>query len=436
MKRILIYANAHERDAFEFAKSEPGKAVYDRWIGSGILPGINSGNRVWMQGLVSEIETDGNEITFYDHEMTADQINERFDLVILSMANVFGAEYALTLGPLTGFFSGIRIPTYVIACGLQAKTEEEIPALADTIGDVSCRFLETIYATGGEFALRGAYTKRFFDLVKPDNTAVVTGCPSLFQLGRDFSVDTERKVPFGDFKALLTGDDVFADYPRLDLARENAVFIDQYVYAHQLFANEDLTAIARANPVEAMKRIRALIQKDNGSYMTELLLADKIRLFYSPNVWRNFIQKERFSFAYGNRIHGSIMAILSGVPTLIAAEDLRVREIAEHFAIPHETSRDREVTMPSLYEKYLDVDYSDFNKRYRIAFDVYEGFLRRCGVCEALHQKNAFFVPLTDAAYEQLAAMPLDRVRGKLRRTYSLYGALRGGKQFLKGKNN
>ena len=83
MKRILIYANTHERDAFEFAKSEPGKAVYDRWIGSGILPGINTGNRVWMQGLVSALETGGNEIAFCDRRMTPDEINGRFDLVIL-----------------------------------------------------------------------------------------------------------------------------------------------------------------------------------------------------------------------------------------------------------------------------------------------------------------------------------------------------------------
>jgi hypothetical protein len=66
------------------------------------------------------------------------------------------------------------------------------------------RFIKSIYATGGEFCLRGYYSKEFFDKLG-FHDAVVTGCPSLFQRGKDLKVEYE-KITKDQLKPALNGD--------------------------------------------------------------------------------------------------------------------------------------------------------------------------------------------------------------------------------------
>ena len=68
---------------------------------------------------------------------------------------------------------------------IKALSKEELPVLAEEIGDSARAFLKAVYRTGGELAVRGYATKEFLDKVMPGNSAVVTGCPSFYQqIGR------------------------------------------------------------------------------------------------------------------------------------------------------------------------------------------------------------------------------------------------------------
>lgn len=58
-------------------------------------------------------------------------------------------------------FLRFKIPVYVIACGVQAGSYDELESLCDSIREPATRFISTIYRTGGEFALRGYFTKEF-----------------------------------------------------------------------------------------------------------------------------------------------------------------------------------------------------------------------------------------------------------------------------------
>lgn len=61
-------------------------------------------------------------------------------------------------------FGSIKIPIYVIACGVQARSYDELPYLIEEIGYISKKFIRSVYQTGGEFCLRGYFTKEFFDI--------------------------------------------------------------------------------------------------------------------------------------------------------------------------------------------------------------------------------------------------------------------------------
>ena len=153
-----------------------------------LIRGANVGNKLWLMGLVSSISTPENQVDFIEDTMSADYINSNYDICIKPEANIFSKRFSHFMETHIEKYSKITIPIYVIACGVQASSYDELSELVESIGDISKRFIRSIYQTGGEFCLRGYFTKEFFDRLG-FSSAVVTGCPSMYQYGRDFHLD-------------------------------------------------------------------------------------------------------------------------------------------------------------------------------------------------------------------------------------------------------
>ena len=379
MKRILVHIPMTTHGEYDiFSPYDHKKLVLDvRQNLGGVAP--NYGNRLWFQGIISEIQSDANHLEYFSPDMTKEQINSNYDMILAPMANVFAINYADLLERLAQRFEGIRIPVFVIACGIQAHSFDELDELVSVIREPATKFISAVYKTGGEFALRGHFTKEFFTRLG-FNSAVVTGCPSLFQCGRDLKISDE-KVSADAFRPLINGNIV--DYPKVFNTHKNSVFFDQSIYFNELF---DLP-----ETMPDRQLIKDLIRR-YGLLVTELLLQDRVQLIPGMNLWREYIRKEGFTFAYGSRIHGSIMPILSGVCTLLEYRDARTREMAEFFGIPHAEPD----ANGNLYERYLNTSYSEFNQTFGTHFDAYEQFLKQCGIVDKINQKNIFFHPVEE----------------------------------------
>ena len=204
MRKILIYKNTNidlECNINTHYTNKEIPSLYKKYY---INHEPNTGNKVWFQGIVSEVSTPENEIYFLTDDMSVDFINKNFDLIIYPMANIFGVKYNDALYKISETFDRIKIPSYIISCGVQARNESEIDNILNVISESSKRFIASIYNTGGQFALRGNITNLFFNKLGFSNAAVV-GCPSLYQKGRTIIIDTTNKVTFDDFKAVLNG---------------------------------------------------------------------------------------------------------------------------------------------------------------------------------------------------------------------------------------
>lgn len=193
MSRILIWKKAIPGSDIDiFGKtdytvlSERLKALYGN-------RSPNWGNKLWYQGIYSEIDTPDNDIVIRTNE-SIEEINDKFDLIIYPMAYFFCKEYASDTSLHVREFSQLRIPLFVIACGAQAEHYGDVETLVQKIGDSSSRFIEAVYRTGGEFALRGYFTKEFFDRLGFSG-AIVTGCPSIFQMGPDLRINMKKDSP-------------------------------------------------------------------------------------------------------------------------------------------------------------------------------------------------------------------------------------------------
>lgn len=323
--------------------------------------GTNVGNKLWLMGLVSSISTPDNQIDFLEDTMDTDYINANYDICIKPEANIFSKRFAHYMEKHIEIFGEVNIPIYVIACGVQASSYDELTELIDCIGDISKRFIRSIYRTGGEFCLRGYFTKEFFDRLG-FSSAVVTGCPSMYQYGRGFRLDYNH-VHVENFKPALNWGGRITPLKKI-IGYQNSEFFDQGNYYDIIYR------VYQGSAIEFIKKYGVLI--------AELLQNDRLKLFVDLQDWADYLKLECFSFSCGSRIHGSIMPILMGIPAVIYPIDSRTQEMAEYFDIPMISKHD--LKKKDLYEIYLDTNYKRFNDSFSKKYDIYEKFLIERGI--------------------------------------------------------
>lgn len=353
--RILIL---RQQDELIFGRSVSKKEIEEK---------DNIGNKLWFMGLVSTISTPENEISFINNDMSYDFINNHFDLCIKPAANLFSIEYAHFFENNTRLISQLKIPVYVIAVGAQAESYERLELLAESIRESALPFIEAVYKSGGEFALRGHFTKALFDYYGYQS-AVVTGCPSLYQLG-PFVIE-KRKL---DSYMLMCNGDLELSHALLSCNKGK--YFDQ-----SLFFDEFGT--------EKKQSIRSYLNH-YGYYGTDFLLSGRAQLIPDIPYWMKYIHSGGYNFSFGTKIHGSIMALLSGVPALVCPPDVRVREMCEFFSIPTiEKEKARNCDIEDLYNI---ADYSSFNKELPQKWEKYGEFLRDHHIVKDMNVNNVYF---------------------------------------------
>ena len=349
----------------------------------------NVGNKVWMQGLISEISSPENEICFLDENEEWESINSGYDLIVFSTANLFAIEHKDYIRELADTFSHSSIPVFVIAVGAQAKSYDDIEILCNEIGNEVRLFVDSIYSSGGELALRGWFTKEFLEKTC-SNTAVVTGCPSMYQNGRDVRV-TKKQISREEFAPIINGD---TDQALTLLYKyKKSVYIDQDIWFFESYA----TDFWRES--DDRKLFGKLVDR-HGLLATKLFLDNRIKLFYDVPEWRSFIISSDFSCSYGTRIHGNIMTLLCGVPALIRAMDSRTREMAEFFGIPYCING----STNDLWGLFEDLDYSFFNSSFKRKYDDFEKFLKKHNIVSEIGTSEMFWnreLPHSNAYIEE-----------------------------------
>lgn len=379
MRRILIWRKVIPHDEVDIFSSTDYRKLFENLdaLYGGNCP--NWGNKLWFQGLYSEISTDENEITFRTTDLI-DEINNNYDLIIYPMANFFSEQYTDSMLELAEIFNKIKIPVYIIACGAQASSYDDLERLVSKIGTPASKFIESIYHTGGEFALRGYFTKEFFDRLGFPS-AVVTGCPSLYQMGPEFKVNdkkvkTEQVIPVINGKLNL--------FENIMKAVTSSIYINQDYYANCLYKEGYLQNF------DLKKKI--LFSYNYSIYQAELLGADRIKLIADMNDWFHYIKDNPFTYAFGSRIHGNIMAILTGIPATVIAIDSRTQEMAEFFDIPCIKHRQgKKYSVEDFLYAYENADFGKFNETYKSKYMCYENFLREHNIVTNINTGNRFF---------------------------------------------
>lgn len=99
-------------------------------------------------------------------------------------------------------------------------------------------------------------------------------------------------------------------------------------------------------------------------------------IFNNYNDWNQFILNEHFSFAFGTRFHGNMMALRNKVPALWIVHDWRTLELVEYLGLPHMNYFDEKFQNLKNIEDLIEYcDYSKVYKNYPELYQKYSNYI-------------------------------------------------------------
>jgi hypothetical protein len=356
MKKVLFISQQNAKRRFDYNSDFNTESFHLGW---------NSGNMLFTNAIQTYLEFNNQsyDITSDPTKLIEKETFETYQCCILNCANWLMPINEKLLATHAQIIKKSKIPVFLVGLGTQTSGNLSFKNFNKDFLNTAKNFIRSVIKTGGTFGLRGYYTAEFFDFLGFPKDYTVTGCPSIFQSGKNLQVSTE-KVSNKDFSPIFNGgkildisniEDYFNTYKR-------SVFIDQDSYLRILkfpnsLNNQTLKVVLIHHP---------LIHK--------LLLEDRVKLFTNTRNWLNFIDINNYNFSFGSRFHGSVGPILCGIPSLLLNQDSRTKELTDYFNIPSVNLKSVKNNF-QLYEEYLKTDYSDFNAKFPNAFENFKSFI-------------------------------------------------------------
>lgn len=340
--------------------------------------GGNIGNKIFTQAIYNILNIPENTLEFVvlDDELnivnyTPEEINKRFDLFVFATV-IFGTNYVMrrNIKTYTKIVNSLSIPVFCFSVGTQIESFDSMNELIEGTKDVATEFISSVINANGCMALRGYFTEEYFKRLGFKEFEV-TGCPSMYQNGYGYRLNKEI-VGTDDFKLSLNGN---TDFLRTSFVNYNmskyisADYLDQDQFV-ELIYGDDLVDVSFKNYLKLLRKY---------SYKGLQLFADnRLRLICNFSEWKDYFKDNKISFSFGSRIHGNIIAILSGVPGMVCYYDSRTREMAEFFNIPSIDIRD--IKNKDVYEIYLEANYDEFNNKYDEKIAKLDQILTQCDI--------------------------------------------------------
>ena len=206
----------------------------------------NVGNKVFFTATYNFLNTEYNDLTLCEIDdnyritnFTLDEINGGFDaLIIVGFLIDFNPNMG-GLGCYIDALEGVEIPVHILSASVNIGSEDGIDELCRYTKAQFAKMKKLILDNGGSVATRGEFTQNYFEKMGMPE-AVMTGCPSLFQNGRNFSIQ-KKEVSKTEFNFVVCGNkdllkynkNLFEDYTE-------SVYIDQDNYAELLYGSTTL----------------------------------------------------------------------------------------------------------------------------------------------------------------------------------------------------
>ena len=332
----------------------------------------NPGDLVYAAGLMDVLRTvpDAEFVptgyVAYDGRLplSLDEINATCTAVVLPFADHFRNDRTFLLDRYADLIGKVKIPVVVPCIGVQSdKVSGEANATAR-------RFVSAVLDKSSMIGLRGEATARYLEKLGfvRDRHFSVVGCPSIYRVGPELPVMSWPESP---------NSCVFGMNHRAGEAINRFLFDSaRNALIHRLVSQNDFEFInyfvsgnVRRDATHRIPWYRDMVEST--------ILDGNYRFFFNLNSWKQCLCHMDCSISC--RIHGSILAILCGVPAAIVPFENRTRELAEYHAIP--AISPNEINPGDTIDKFSDrFDFDAMRNRHRRNFAHFLDFLHNNGL--------------------------------------------------------
>ena len=294
------------------------------------LVGQNTGNLLFTNAVWNQIAGPKERINF---TFDPGKLNERLGALVIPAANWLSPR--VDFRDLADLVEKLTIPVVLIGLGAQdASYSGRI-----NIPDGTVRFVRAVAQRSDSISVRGDYTRRILEGFGITNVTV-TGCPSLYHNFRSF-VPPSNNLHVRFDRGLIHATRYSASYA--PFARTKSLQRELFRLAYEngmdiLFQSEPeemrlLTGLDLENAFD--DRLKGLMLEIYGAQDWNVLVDYVVshgRLFFDVGEWSRSL--DAYDYVLGTRLHGTIIALNSGVPAVLIHHDSRTRELAEFAAIP------------------------------------------------------------------------------------------------------
>lgn len=387
MRRILIRAGMLPNESFD----------YIEMIRRNLL-GDNVGNLVYQYSIVRMLMNDEGGVEFiptrYRYHFSPQEIdvfNETCECFVIPLANAFRESFIPELKGLTELVKALKIPCYVIGVGVQASIDETKFDFSFN-GDVR-DFAEAVLQKSAIIGVRGQITADYLTKLGfvPEKDFTVIGCPSMYAR-QELSVRGADITSASDIAYNISPG---ADAMTIQYVRRNAGTFHSAVYIPQNLG--DLKLVYAGITRKAKKEFPGELCDPS---------VDEAAFPGSVVAWKALLQTKSLSF--GTRLHGNIMGVLSGIPTIHIPFDARTSELVSYHELVCANRKDVENGVPILEL----AGRMDFQKPVRVQkrnFEHYMDFLDANGISHI--DPSVSEAPLDRMLRETVFPEPLRSIR-------------------------
>lgn len=340
----------------------------------------NIGNIVFLESI--EAQTGAEPISIYDFTSNYKDYEEKFDIFILSLANMISESFRLADDFLSALES-INKPICIFSIGIQVYNADDLISLE--MNDTIKRVLNLSKKFNTTIGLRGYHTEEYLSKMGYNNTMVV-GCPSIF-LNK---VVPNVRESFTPDRILISGSydgnwreplkNLFKfgydNYAKYLIQSESKLLYDKFDIKESDLDDWFID--------ESRKSYLKNIMYDYNYYRHDTIDVDLLRNWFIQNSiyfssFKDWLDNSKFDLSVGVRFHGSVMSTLAGTPTLILSGDLRVQELVDYHGLPSMDLFDFKSDM-SKQDLYQMIDYIEFQNKYDSLLSRYVQFLKLNGI--------------------------------------------------------
>lgn len=303
-----------------------------------------------------------------------DRINAEYDFVFLRGSNYVHKDmrWSQTIEVL----KRLKIPVIAWGIGAQAPVKGKIE-----LSDETKTVLRMMADSTTSIGVRGAYSAQVLWDIGIRNVRIV-GCPTAFRRN-----NPELNIQLPSLDKIRTAGITL----RREVSSTYAQDIKQYLTFHRdlvkdLAARFDVVLMAQGEVEEKKMVFGTPEQKEEAFaalkanktvkdwYLDETMeKLHRERLFYSDVVadYENLVQQKDLVLGY--RLHGNLMALANGVPSIYFTYDSRTVEFAETYQIPSfDVFSGKEFSLENYWDQSL---FDKFNRAYHHTYREMRQFL-------------------------------------------------------------